>query len=111
MSFFRKSEIVKNYLNNLQVRLTYLLLQRERKLEKEQTDNQKLQRQVQDIPSLEKQVTELRSRLEKSDYHERQLDNLNKQIQADSDASLRMKKSLLEQQKVLSLYITLNVKY
>ncbi|XP_071836252.1 rho-associated protein kinase 2-like isoform X2 [Apostichopus japonicus] len=76
-----------------------VIKERERKLEKEQTDNQKLQRQVQDIPSLEKQVTELRSRLEKSDYHERQLDNLNKQIQADSDASLRMKKSLLEQQK------------
>lgn len=92
---------------NIYEKLPLFFIQKERKLDKEQEENVKLQRQVQEIPSLEKQVTELRSRLEKSDYYERQLENLNKQLQAESEAAARMKKSLLEQTKVLqSLYLS-----
>lgn len=91
------------YIIRISVRHCPIFLQRERKLEKQDDDILKLQRQVQDIPILERQLTELKAGLEKSGYQERQLGNLKKQIQAEVDATLRMKKALQEQQKVTIL--------
>ncbi|KAJ8033656.1 Rho-associated protein kinase 2 [Holothuria leucospilota] len=73
--------------------------EKERKMEKQDDDIQKLQRQVHDIPILERQLTELKAGLEKSGYQERQLAQLKKQIQSEMDATLRVKKALQEQQK------------
>ena len=74
--------------------------QQQRKIEQEQEGRQRLERQVSQQTDLERHIKDLKIQAEKTAILERQVDNLNKQLQAEADHHVRAKKILQEHQKV-----------
>ena len=79
--------------------------QQQRRIEQEQEGRQRLERQVSQQTDLERHIKDLKIQAEKTAILERQVDNLNKQLQAEADHHVRAKKILQEHQKVSCLFV------
>ncbi|XP_071489057.1 rho-associated protein kinase 2-like [Diadema antillarum] len=71
----------------------------QRRWEQEQEGRHRLERQVSQQTDMEKHIKDLKLRVEKVTMLERTVDNLNKQLQTESDHHARAKKTVMETQK------------
>ncbi|XP_041484434.1 rho-associated protein kinase 2-like isoform X3 [Lytechinus variegatus] len=79
--------------------LKHKLQELQRRAEQEQEGRKRVERQVSHITDMERELKELKLRSEKTTMLERQVENLNKQLQTEADQHARAKKMFGDHQK------------